>query len=345
MFIGTPTAMIRDIYLRLLFIPLLGIAIPYISGAITYRLYSTGELLAINCFFILTSFIIWRGSNWIHAKLRTVYIPVTKPFVRISAVSVSNGMYGTCVGGFSVLLWYRFSREAFTWNNFYKFIAVCVLAVIVFSLIYEILFLSKERELDTQLVNEMDKELTQAELAALHNEMDPHFIFNSLNAMGSLIMNNPMQAHLFNSNLSLVYKYFLLNKNKELIPLHEELEFLNNYFFLLQIRYDNKLRLQVDNGLRGGKFLIPPCALQILLENAIKHNSFSDTNPLSIQINANGQYLKVSNNFRPKPYAANSTHTGLKNLSSRFRLLNKKDIVIETGGGLYTVKLPIIKET
>jgi hypothetical protein len=337
--------MIRDMYLRLLFIPLLGIAIPYISGAITYRLYSTAELLGINCFFVFTSFIIWRGSNWIHAKLRTAYIPVSKPFARIAGVSLSSSVYGAAVGGFSILLWFRFSKENFLWVSFYKFIAVCVFAVIVFTLIYEILFLSKERELDSKLVTEMDKELTQAELTALHNEMDPHFIFNSLNAMGTLIMNNPMQAHLFNSNLSLVYKYFLINKNKELIPLNEELEFLDNYFFLLQIRYDNKLRLQVDSGLKTSGLMIPPCALQLLLENAIKHNAFSDTNPLNINIVANGQYVKVSNTLRPKPYAANSTHTGLKNLSSRFRLITKKDIVIESGAALFTVKLPIIKET
>jgi LytS/YehU family sensor histidine kinase len=254
-------------------------------------------------------------------------------------------VYGAAVGGFSVLLWYRFSKEHFTWNSFYKFIAVCVFAVIVFTLIYEILFLSKERELDSKLVTEMDKELTQAELAALHNEMDPHFLFNSLNAMGALIMSNPMQAHLFNSNLSLVYKYFLLNKNKELIPLREELGFLDNYFFLLQIRYNNKLRLQVDGGLKTNNLMIPPCALQLLLENAIKHNAFSESEPLNINVVANEQYLKISNTLRPKPYAANSTHTGLKNLSSRFRLISKKDIVVETGPGLFTVKLPIIKET
>lgn len=336
--------MIRDTYLRMLFIPLLGIAIPYISGAITYPLYNTAELAAANCFFILTSFLIWRGSNWIHGRLRSAYIPVSKPFARIAAVSFSNSAYGAGVGGLSVMLWYRFSREIFSWNSFYKFIAVCVLAVIVFTLIYEILFLSKERELDTQLVNEMDRELTQAELTALHNEMDPHFIFNCLNAMGPLIMTNPRQAHLFNSNLAQVFKYFLLNKNKELIPLKEELDFLENYFFLLQIRYENKLELYTDPGLQSGARLLPPCALQVLLENAIKHNALSETQPLKINIVLNGQYLNVSNNYRPKPYAANSTHTGLKNLSSRFRLVCKKDIAVEKTKDLFTVKLPFIKQ-
>jgi len=336
--------MIRDIYLRLLFIPLLGITIPFVSGIITYKNYSPLQLIAANAYFILTSFAIWRGSNWVHAKMRPLFNPSFGPFKKIAAVIASASLYGAAVGGLSVLIWYKFSNEFFTWNSFYKFIAFCVFTVIVFTLIYEVLFLSKERELDSQLVHEMDRELTQAELLALHNEMDPHFIFNSLNALGPLILNSPMQAHLFNSNLALVFKYFLLNKNRELVSVNEELEFLNNYFFLLQIRYDNKLHLNVDPGVKSDALLIPPCALQILLENAIKHNSFSDKQPLHININANGQFLKVSNNLRPKPYGANSTNTGLKNLSSRFRLICKKNIAVECGPEFFTVKLPIIKQ-
>jgi len=335
--------MIRDIYLRLLFIPLLGITIPFVSGIITYKNYSPLQLIAANAYFILTSFAIWRGSNWVHAKMRPLFNPSFGPFKKIAAVIASASLYGAAVGGLSVLIWYKFSNEFFTWNSFYKFIAFCVFTVIVFTLIYEVLFLSKERELDSQLVHEMDRELTQAELLALHNEMDPHFIFNSLNALGPLILNSPMQAHLFNSNLALVFKYFLLNKNRELVSVNEELEFLNNYFFLLQIRYDNKLHLNVDPGVKSDALLIPPCALQILLENAIKHNSFSDKQPLHININANGQFLKVSNNLRPKPYGANSTNTGLKNLSSRFRLICKKNIAVECGPEFFTVKLPILK--
>ena len=344
MFILAPTAMIRDIYLRILFIPLLGITIPFISGLITYKNYSYSGLIAANSYFILTSFAIWRGSNWVHSRVRPLFNPSFATFKKISAVIISTSLYGAAVGGLSVLIWYKFSNEIFSWTSFYKFIAFCVFTVIVFTLIYEILFLSKEREMDSRLVNEMDRELTQAELHALHNEMDPHFIFNSLNALGPLILNNPMQAHLFNSNLALVFKYFLLNKNKELVSLNEELEFLNNYFFLLQIRYDNKLHLNVDSTVKSDALLIPPCALQVLLENAIKHNSFSDKEPLLININANGQFLKVSNTMRPKPYAANSTNTGLKNLSSRFRLICKKTIAVESGPEFFTVKLPIIKQ-
>ena len=91
--------------------------------------------------------------------------------------------------------------------------------------------MSKERELDTKIVDQLDKELSQAELQVLTNEMDPHFIFNSLNTLNHLILNQPKQAHLFNNRLAQVYKYFLINKNKELISLEDELEFIERLFF------------------------------------------------------------------------------------------------------------------
>src|SRR5690606_35205947 len=118
-----------------------------------------------------------------------------------------------------------------------------------------------------------------------------------------------------------VYKYFLINKNKELIPLQDELEFIESYFYLLQIRHDNKLHLDTHLDEKLAKVMIPPCSLQILVENAIKHNEFSDANPLHIKVSLNDHYLQVSNNTKPKLYAVNSTGIGLKNLSSRYKLL------------------------
>ncbi len=343
MFILAPTAMIKDVYLRIFFIPLLGVAIPFISGIITYNLYSFPELIGANLFFILTSFVIWMGSYGLHTRLRPMYISTSGPFLKLLTVSATNAFYGICIGSISSYAWYQFSKDVFDLNNFYKFIAICVVAVLFFTMLYEILFLSKERELDSRLVDEMDRELTQAELLALTNEMDPHFIFNSLNAMSSLILSNPMQAHLFNNNLAQVFKYFLKNKNQDLISLKDELEFVDSYFFLLQIRYENNLQLKKDLNEETNLLQIPPCAIQVLIENAIKHNLFSAANPLQITISMNGQFLCVTNNVRPKPHSVNSTHIGLKNLSSRFKLTCRKDIAVHNGDGYFTVKLPIIK--
>jgi hypothetical protein len=335
--------MIKDALLKVVFIPLLGIGLPVISGIISYDKYSVPELIAANFFFILTSFIIWAGCNWIHGKLRPLYAPVSKLFSKIATVCFASALYGACIGGLSTFVWIKISREAFAWTPIYKFIAVCMAAVIIFTLIYEILFLNKEKEMDNKIVNQLDKERSQAELQALTNEMDPHFIFNSLNTLNHLIINRPQQAHLFNNKLAQVYKYFLINKTRELISLKDELEFIDNYFFLLQIRHDGKLQLHIELPEDSSNAMIPPCAVQVLIENAIKHNEFTEEKPLLINISINGQYIRVTNNSKPKPYAINSTGIGLKNLSSRYRIITRKNIEIEKGRESFTVKLPLIR--
>jgi len=334
--------MIKDLLLKIIFIPTLGVGLPLISSLINYKNYSPLELLAANVFFILTSFSIWKGCNWIHIKLRPLYRPISNPFNKIGAVCLVSALYGACTGGLSSFVWLKISREPFSWMSVYRFLAACVAAVIIFTLIYEILFLSKERELDTKIVDQLDKELSQVELQVLTNEMDPHFIFNSLNTLNHLILNQPKQAHLFNNRLAQVYKYFLINKNKDLIPLKDELEFIEDYFYLLQIRHENKLDLQTSLDDKSRQVMIPPCSLQILIENAIKHNEFSETNPLHIKVYVNDHYLQVSNNIKPKLYAVNSTGIGLKNLNSRYKILFKKDITISTSHENFIVKLPLI---
>ncbi len=335
--------MIRDTYLKALFIPLLGIMIPLISGIITYGNYTTLEIIGANLFFILTSFIIWTGCNWVHIKLRIFYKPGVNPFLKILSLCAVSALYGACAGGFMTIVWIRLSREDFSWGHLSRFIAVCTMAIVVFTLVYEILFLSKERELDVKIADQLDNERSHAEMSAFRNELNPHFIFNSLNSLSHLIINDPSTAHAFNSKLAKVYRYFLLNKDRDLISLHDELDFIDDYFFLLQIRHDNKLQLEKHtNGEENGKIMILPCALQVLVENAIKHNEFSDSNPLQIKISIEEQDIKVSNNTKPKPFFVNSTNIGLKNLSSRYRLVCNKDISIENPPGQFIVRLPLI---
>jgi len=335
--------MVRDFQLRLLFIPLLGVLIPVVSGIITYEKYSAAQVIISNCYFILTSFIIWGGCNWIHMKLRPMFRKAQNPFLKIVSISIVSALYGAASGGAMTMIWFRVSNDNFTWEKIFSFIAFTMMAVVIFTLIYEILFLSKERELDTKIVEELDKERIQAELNILNNELDPHFIFNSLNTLNHLIITNPDTAYLFNSRLAQVYKYVLMNKSKELVSLFKELEFIESYFFLLQVRYENKLVFELDaKETETSKIMMPPCALQTVVENAIKHNEFSAENPLMIKLSLNGEYVKVSNNKRPKPYLVDSTNIGLRNLSSRYMLVCNKSIIIENEENNFLVKLPLI---
>src|SRR6185503_16998896 len=121
--------MIKDALLKVVFIPLLGIGLPVISGIITYEKYSIAELIAANVFFILTSFIIWAGCNWIHIKLRPLYAPLSKLFSKIATVCFSSALYVACIGGLASFIWVKISRETFNWTGIYKFIAVCIAAV------------------------------------------------------------------------------------------------------------------------------------------------------------------------------------------------------------------------
>jgi sensor histidine kinase YesM len=335
--------MVKDLQLRLLFIPLLGMLIPVVSGIVSYEKYTAVQIIISNCYFILTSFIIWGGCNWIHMRTRPLFRKSHNPFFKILFITIVSALYGAASGGALTMVWFKVSNNVFTWDKFFAFIAFTTMAITVFTLVYEILFLSKERELDTKIVEELDRERVQAELDVLNNELDPHFIFNSLNTLNHLILDNPEAAHLFNSRLAQVYKYVLVNKSRELVSLSSELEFIESYFFLLQVRHENKLMFELDaKESSTRKIMMPPCALQTVVENAIKHNEFSAENPLKIKLSLNGEYLKVSNNKRPKPYLVESTKIGLRNLSSRYKLVCNKNIVIENEGSNFLVKLPLI---
>ena len=219
-----------------------------------------------------------------------------------------------------------------------------VLAVIVFTLVYEILYLSKERQLDNTIVHQLDDELTRAEMTALRNELDPHFIFNSLNTLSHLIKHDSIKADLFNNKLAQVYKYFLLNNDKEVIPAESEIEFINNYFFLLKIRHEDRMQLHIDIENESLKdIMIIPCALQILFENAIKHNDFSADHPLEIYITTDGKYLSIENTIVQKPVKPESTKIGLRNLGAQYLLMSNKNIIVKECENRFIVKLPLIK--
>jgi LytS/YehU family sensor histidine kinase len=154
---------------------------------------------------------------------------------------------------------------------------------------------------------------------------------------------NRRTPNLFNEKLAQVYKYFLLNKDKELIPVHDEIDFIKDYIFLVQLRHDERIQLQlnfVEENINN--ILIIPCALQILVENVIKHNEFTNHQPLRILMSIDGEYLSIENQVKLKQ-GVDSTQIGLKNLDAQYLLLCNKNIVVEENGSRFIVKLPLIK--
>jgi LytS/YehU family sensor histidine kinase len=191
-------------------------------------------------------------------------------------------------------------------------------------------------------VAELQKETYQAQLEALKNQVNPHFLFNSLNVLSSLIHLDPDRAGQFLSQLSDVYRGLLDSGTQPLIPLHREMELVRAYAHLMETRFGTALQVAWDIAPAAEQGLVPPTAVQMLLENAIKHNGSTTRRPLRIRIYSLEQELVVENNRQPRPDAVASTHTGLQNICRRYQLLTDRPVEIQASDESFVVHLPLL---
>jgi sensor histidine kinase YesM len=175
----------------------------------------------------------------------------------------------------------------------------------------------------------------------LKSQVNPHFLFNSLNTISSLIHNKPETAEKFVAGLASVYRYILENNQKNRVPLQSEIEFVRSYFNLHKIRDEEKILLDVSIN-DPEKYEIMPVSLQILLENAIKHNMMSRENPLTINIYTEGQRIIVKNNLQKRATQLESPGSGLRNLAEMVRLISGKELQIEETENEFIVKVPLL---
>jgi len=198
-------------------------------------------------------------------------------------------------------------------------------------------------EARTQLIN-LQKENLQSQFDVLKQQVNPHFLFNSLNVLTSLIKLEPDLAEKFSEHLSKVYRYVLENKDNELVDLNTELVFLDAYIFLLNIRFVNKLHVNINIPDSKRSYQVIPLAMQLLIENAIKHNIMSKSNPLQIDIFIdNKNFLNIVNNLQERPSQIVSTGVGLKNIQNRYLLLNNTEPVFEKTKTHFIAKVPLVK--
>jgi sensor histidine kinase YesM len=334
--------MIKDKFLKLLSIPVLGFGISYMSGIFTYSKYSLAGIVGGMFYFFFVSYCIWRGCHWIHAKLRILYQEESGIFYKIAMVCFTSSLYAISISGIFCFLWMKISLETFSWTAVNKFVLLSIFAVIVFTLVYEVLYLSKERELDNKIVSQLDNELIRAEMIALRNELDPHFIYNSLNTLAQFIQTDNKKAASYNQKLADLYRYFLINNNKELIPASQEIHFIRDYFGLLKMVYEERMSLNIEIDDRGIHSVLIPCSLQLLVENAIKHNQFTKEHPLNICIFNTNEHLVIRNTVRAKQ-VGHSTKVGLRNLQAQYKLFSGRKIIIEKTEHEFIVKLPLIR--
>lgn len=189
----------------------------------------------------------------------------------------------------------------------------------------------------------LKKENLQTQLESLKQQVSPHFLFNSLNTLSYLIGDDAKQAEKFLEELSKVYRYLLRNNEHELTDLATEMQFIRSYFHLLKTRYGDSLHLQLAIEPRYETYLLPSLTLQLLIENAVKHNIIHKTQPLTVQIITQpGGLLMVKNNLQKKIQHIPSTQIGLANIAAKFRLLKQREITIKETENEFAVIIPLM---
>lgn len=181
-----------------------------------------------------------------------------------------------------------------------------------------------------------------AKFESLKNQIDPHFLFNSLNVLSSLIEENPETAQDFTTSLSKIYRYVLEQKDKELVPIEEELDFAQTYMNLLLMRFENSITFEIPDNVGVAEAKVVPLSLQLLLENTIKHNVASPSKPLHIRIYIESGNLVIENNLQKKETLNNRKGVGLQNIVNRYGILTKRVVTIEETSEHFRVRLPIL---
>ena len=335
----------NDIGFRVILIPFFGIAIPLITGMTEQLGFTLWESKFSFLYTIGIAFVIWQGNRYLLFTLRSYFDWFNKPVRKILALLFAVSFYTIPVSALLLTGWYHvFAKGNVHWDTVFTATLIIMICVVFITHVYETVFLVRDSESEMVRNEQLERAKVQAELEALKNQIDPHFIFNSLNTLSHLIEEKPDRAKQFNDNLADVYRYILQNKSRDLVLLREEIEFIRDYFSLLKIRFENAVELDISvEETFFNQYLIPPISLQVLVENAIKHNEFSDLLPLRVTITLENEELKVHNKSAKKTLRKPSSRIGLQNLNERYKLTTLKEIFISEQASDFFVKLPVLK--
>ena len=233
----------------------------------------------------------------------------------------------------------EFYKEEFQNGTFYlTALFITIIISVFFHAFYFYQALQKKKVTEQKII----AGTASAQFDALKNQLDPHFLFNSLNVLTSLIDENPEAAQQFTTALSKVYRYVLEQKNKELVTVDEELNFAKTYIRLLKMRFEDSIVFEIPERSNNPEAKVVPLSLQLLLENAVKHNIVNSSNPLHIKIYENQGNLVVENRLQPKEVLKKSSGVGLANIKQRYSLLSNKVVNIKKTASHFSVAIPML---
>jgi sensor histidine kinase YesM len=335
---------VNDAAARLILTPLFGIAIPNVAGIINHQAHAPAALLATYAWFIGVAYVTWEGNLRLYLRFQDRTAWLTRPWYRVRLLIGLICLFTVPFTMSALWAWaLLFADPLATWRSITMAVLAIVAAVTFITHVYETVFLVREWESDRMRNERLQRENAEAELAALKGEVNPHTLFNNLNALAHLVEQGDPRASAFVSALAGSYRYLLRSREKRLVALAEELALLDQFVSLVTVRYAGGLQVSLEvSAAAACRWMIPPVVLPELLENAVKHNELTAGQPLRVEVRLEGDRLTVSHERRPRQGQVSSTGVGLVNLAQRFRLTTGVAARWAEGGGRFVVTLPLV---
>jgi sensor histidine kinase YesM len=287
----------------------------------------------------------WEGNRAIFIYMKKKFPGYQQTRNRIVLQTASSLAYTVVAATIlSFMLSLVFIDCEFTQAHVTRDIITSIIPTLMVTSIYESVYFFGQWKQHIQRSEALARENIQSQLEVLKSQIDPHFLFNSLNTLAALIddTNEPAQKYL--EQLSDVYRYVLLSKDKNTVTLEEELKFVESYIYLIKARFRENVMIDNQVSAHYHSYMVPPLTLQMLVENAIKHNIISKEKPLTIRLlPENDAYLTIENNRQAKTSIEKSTKVGLQNIINRYHFLTQKKIEILSNNQIFSVKIPLLQ--
>jgi hypothetical protein len=335
---------LNDNTIRFVGIPFFGIVIPNITGLFGPLTVHDAAYWWSYPYFILLAGCVWQGNRYLMFRTRQRFTWFDRPIEKLILLFVNNIFYTTPLTIAWLCLWYRWAGfDAINWNTILIVTLVIVISVLFITHVYETVFMVKEQQHEQTKNAQLERAKAEAELEALKNQIDPHFMFNSLNSLSYLITSDTKKALQFTENLADIYRYILSQKEQTLVLLEDELNFMKKYTDLLELRFGNALQVKKHfNGSTEKEYLIPPVSAFVAMENVVKHNEISESRPLVVELCLVENHLSISNTIQRKRSIRHSSNIGLRNLDDRFKIITGMNIETATDNNRFLVRLPLV---
>ena len=313
---------------------------------------SRGALFYV--FFLAYGLIVWSIGIWITSQVNRITVKYFRQILSFIIAGIILALYAISISALYGELYFRLFFVPFhleyLWSDYALFDPEIMVMFLVISLIiigfHSFIYYFQNWQQAELTSERLQKENLRSQFESLKHQIEPHFFFNSLSVLTSLVHKDADLATTYIAQLSKMYRYLLEVKNEAVVPLANELEFLNSYIFLMTIRHNDSVRFITKINDESAKYIfVPRNSLQMLAENAVKHNRFSKESPLVVRITEDGEFIKVINNLDKRELIENSSGIGLENIRKRYEMISEKEIELEETSFTFCVKLPKLEKS